>query len=154
MFESNGRMTQYLSTVSGALIALGFVGQVSQLGDAFYAFAFTILHLRHSELPFCATGWLGRLIQSPAHHQIHHSTKPEHHDRNLGFCLSLWDWVFGTLCLPERGARYVYGLGEDDPALRTATGSLLAPFRRAAGRAVHAQTAPEADLPVLAVPPA
>jgi hypothetical protein len=43
VFESNGRMTQYLSTVSGALIALGFVGQVSKLGDAFYAFAFTIL---------------------------------------------------------------------------------------------------------------
>jgi len=43
VFESNGRMTQYLSSVSGALIALGFVGQVSQLGDAFYAFAFTIL---------------------------------------------------------------------------------------------------------------
>ena len=89
--------------------------------------------MRHSELPFCATGWLGRLIQSPGHHQIHHSTKPEHHDRNLGFCLSLWDTVFGTLCLPERGARYVYGLGEEDPALRTATGSLVAPFRRAAG---------------------
>jgi sterol desaturase/sphingolipid hydroxylase (fatty acid hydroxylase superfamily) len=103
------------------------------------AFAFTILHLRHSELPFCATGWLGRLIQSPGHHQIHHSTNPDHHDRNLGFCLSLWDWVFGTLCLPERGARYVYGLGEDDPALRTATGSLWAPFRRAAGRAFGAQ---------------
>jgi sterol desaturase/sphingolipid hydroxylase (fatty acid hydroxylase superfamily) len=100
------------------------------------AFAFTILHLRHSELPFAATGWLGRLIQSPGHHQIHHSARPEHHDRNLGFCLSLWDWVFGTLCLPERGARYVYGLGEDDPALRTATGSMLAPFGRAAGRAV------------------
>jgi hypothetical protein len=43
VFETNGRMTQYLSTVSGALIALGFVGQVSRLGDAFYAFAFTIL---------------------------------------------------------------------------------------------------------------
>lgn len=43
VFESNGRMAQYLSSVSGALIALGFVGQVSQLGDAFYAFAFTIL---------------------------------------------------------------------------------------------------------------
>ena len=105
-------------------------------------FAFTILHLRHSELPFCATGWLGRLIQSPGHHQIHHSTLPEHHDRNLGFCLSLWDWVFGTLCLPERGARYVYGLGGEDPALRTATGSLVAPFRRAAGRITPSSPGP------------
>jgi sterol desaturase/sphingolipid hydroxylase (fatty acid hydroxylase superfamily) len=118
------------------------------------AFAFTILHLRHSELPFSATGWLGRLIQSPGHHQIHHSTKPEHYDRNLGFCLSLWDWVFGTLCLPERGSRYVYGLGEDDPALRTVSGSMLAPFRRAAGRAFGAPAAAQADRPALTMPPA
>ena len=43
IYETNGRMTQYLSTVSGALIALGFVGQVSSLGDAFYAFSLTLL---------------------------------------------------------------------------------------------------------------
>ena len=97
-------------------------------------FAFTILHLRHSELPFCATGWLGRLIQSPAHHQIHHSTRPEHFDRNLGFCLSIWDWAFGTLHMPEPGTRYAYGLGEEDAALRTAAGSMVAPFARVAGR--------------------
>jgi hypothetical protein len=43
IFETNGRMAQYLSTVSGALIALGFVGQVSRMGEAFYAFSFTLL---------------------------------------------------------------------------------------------------------------
>lgn len=43
IFETNGRMAQYLSTVSGALIALGFVGQVSRLGETFYAFAFALL---------------------------------------------------------------------------------------------------------------
>ena len=43
IFETNGRMAQYLSTVSGALIALGFVGQVSRLGESFYAFAFALL---------------------------------------------------------------------------------------------------------------
>lgn len=96
------------------------------------AFAFSILHLRHSELPFAAGGWIGRLIQTPGHHQIHHSTNPDHYDRNLGFCLSLWDWAFGTLCLPERGARYRFGLSEEDLALRTAAGSMVAPFGRAA----------------------
>lgn len=43
VFETNGRMAQYLGTVSGALIALAFIGQVSQLGEAFYAFALTVL---------------------------------------------------------------------------------------------------------------
>ena len=40
--------------------------------------------------------------------------------------------MFGTLCLPEKGARYAYGLGEEDPALRTAAGSIVAPYARAA----------------------
>jgi sterol desaturase/sphingolipid hydroxylase (fatty acid hydroxylase superfamily) len=118
LLHAFGPGAQLVSPLSANLVVMGF--------------ALTILHLRHSELPFCATGWLGRLIQSPGHHQIHHSTDPAHYDRNLGFCLSLWDWAFGTLCLPERGARYSFGLGEDDPALRTAAGSVAAPFWRAA----------------------
>ena len=92
------------------------------------------LHLGQMQV---TTGWLGRLIQSPGHHQIHHSTNPAHHDRNLGFCLSVWDWAFGTLCIPERGGRYDYGLGEYDRALQTLTGSMLAPFKRATGRAFN-----------------
>lgn len=43
VFETNGRMAQYLSTVSGALIALAFIGQVSELGEPFFAFALTVL---------------------------------------------------------------------------------------------------------------
>jgi len=101
--------------------------------NIFYmAFWYTILHLRHSHLPILATGWLGRLVQTPAHHQIHHSTDPRHFDTNLGYCLSLWDWVFGTLCMPEKGQKIRYGLGHRDTPLETATGSILAPFGRAA----------------------
>ena len=43
VFETNGRMAQYLSVVSGTVIALAFIGQVSVLGDAFFAFALTAL---------------------------------------------------------------------------------------------------------------
>jgi hypothetical protein len=34
--EANGRSTLYLGTLSSAVIAIAFVGQTSQLGDAFY----------------------------------------------------------------------------------------------------------------------
>ena len=51
------------------------------------AFMLTFLHLRHSQLWIPARGWLGRIVQSPAHHQIHHSTDPKHFDKNLGLCL-------------------------------------------------------------------
>ena len=94
-------------------------------------FWYTILHLRHSELPFYATGMLGKIIQAPAHHQVHHSTNPAHFDKNLGYCLSVWDWAFGTLYVPKPGEKFNYGLGHEDDALETVVGSLLAPVGRA-----------------------
>jgi sterol desaturase/sphingolipid hydroxylase (fatty acid hydroxylase superfamily) len=95
------------------------------------AFWFTILHLRHSELPFYATGLLGKIIQAPAHHQVHHSTNPKHFDKNLGYCLSVFDWLFGTLYVPRKGEKFNFGLGHKDSALETAMGSMFAPIGRA-----------------------
>ena len=94
------------------------------------AFWYTILHLRHTELPFYATGFLGKIIQAPAHHQVHHSTNPDHFDKNLGYCLSIWDWAFGTLYVPRKGEKFSFGLGHQDDALETVLGSVLAPITR------------------------
>jgi MFS family permease len=41
--DSNGRAALYLSTVSGAVIALAFIGQVAHVGRAFFLFAFALL---------------------------------------------------------------------------------------------------------------
>ncbi len=41
--DSNGRAALYLSTVSGAVIALAFIGQVADVGRAFFLFAFALL---------------------------------------------------------------------------------------------------------------
>jgi hypothetical protein len=41
--ESNGRASIFLGAVSGGLIALGFIGQASRLGTAFYAFGLILL---------------------------------------------------------------------------------------------------------------
>lgn len=95
------------------------------------AFWYTILHLRHSELPIYATGLLGKIVQAPAHHQVHHSTNPEHFDKNLGYCLSIFDWMFGTLYVPKKGEKFSFGLGHKDTALETVVGSMFAPFARA-----------------------
>jgi hypothetical protein len=43
IFETGGRITVFLGTVSSALIALAFVGQISRLGTAFFAFALVLL---------------------------------------------------------------------------------------------------------------
>jgi hypothetical protein len=41
--EANGRATLYLGTLSSSVIAIAFVGQANQLGDAFYLLALTLL---------------------------------------------------------------------------------------------------------------
>jgi hypothetical protein len=41
--EANGRASIYLMTVSSAVVALAFIGQVAKLGTAFFAFAFVLL---------------------------------------------------------------------------------------------------------------
>jgi len=41
--ESGARASLFLASVSGGLIALGFIGQASHLGTAFFAFALTLL---------------------------------------------------------------------------------------------------------------
>jgi sterol desaturase/sphingolipid hydroxylase (fatty acid hydroxylase superfamily) len=51
------------------------------------AFFFATLHLQHSHVWIATTGFLGRVILSPAHHQIHHSDNPIHFDKNFGGCL-------------------------------------------------------------------
>jgi hypothetical protein len=43
MSESSARASVYVFSVSSALVALGFIGQVSQVGDVFNAFALSVL---------------------------------------------------------------------------------------------------------------
>jgi hypothetical protein len=43
IFETGGRTAVFLGTVSSSLIALAFIGQISRLGTAFFAFALVLL---------------------------------------------------------------------------------------------------------------
>jgi hypothetical protein len=58
--EANGRASIYLAALSGNLIALAFVGQISRLGAAFYAFALILLPV----LAFVGVVTFLRLVQS------------------------------------------------------------------------------------------
>lgn len=89
---------------------------------------FTIKHLHHSHVWIAFTGPLGRLILSPAHHQIHHSVAPEHHDRNFGESLAVFDWLAGTLHIPQaKREPLTFGVeGMVNP--HSVHGALVAPF--------------------------
>jgi hypothetical protein len=58
--EANGRASIYLAAVSSNLIALAFIGQMSRLGSAFYAFSLLLLPV----LAFVGVVTFQRLVQS------------------------------------------------------------------------------------------
>lgn len=94
------------------------------------AFVFAYVHLQHSQFWIPFTGALGRVLLSPAHHQIHHSTDPAHFNRNLGSCLAIWDWVFGTLAVPPaQSPGLTYGVEQGGVYPHSATQLLIAPVR-------------------------
>ena len=95
------------------------------------AFLVNYGHLRLSHMWIAFTGFAGRILQSPAHHQLHHSANPIHYDRNLGFALAVWDWAFGTLVIPESTRqRIVFGVGGEAPAFRSALAAVIVPCVR------------------------
>ena len=64
--------------------------------------------MQHSEIPW-RFGPLYRVFVSPAFHSFHHSIRPEHHDKNFGGLLSIWDFMFGT-AVDEKERPKEYGV--------------------------------------------
>ncbi len=65
---------------------------------------------------------LRRLLVTPAMHWIHHSIRPQESRHNYGFCLTLWDRLFGTYQhAPQDGYGAmqlgIEGLDEDAPGV-------------------------------------
>ncbi len=105
----------------GSGLALGAVCLVAGAGIApatwmginvfLLAWYLAFSHLRHSPLPLAFPRALSHVFVSPHMHQAHHSEDPRHRDRNFGTALAVWDWMFGTLYLPQRGERFAFGAG-------------------------------------------
>lgn len=69
-------------------------------------------NLRHSHISIGYWKWLEKLIISPAQHQIHHSTKVSHFNKNYGAMLAIWDHWAGTLHLSNKNQKLSFGLTE------------------------------------------
>jgi len=96
-------------------------------------FIHAYVHLQHSHMWIAFRGVLGRIFVSPAHHQVHHSGDPKHFNKNFGSCLALWDWLFGTLYVPQKEREPLTFGFADHPDAHTVKGELVAPFLAAAG---------------------
>ncbi len=98
----------------------------------FVLFVHAYVHLQHTHLWIPFRGMWGRIFLSPAHHQVHHSTNPAHFNKNLGSCLAVWDWLFGTLHVPAREReRLTFGVDSESDQQRDVhaiSWSLVLPF--------------------------
>lgn len=55
-------------------------------------------------------GPLEWILNTPAHHRVHHASNDEYLDRNYGGILIIWDRLFGTFAEERSEAPIVYGL--------------------------------------------
>jgi sterol desaturase/sphingolipid hydroxylase (fatty acid hydroxylase superfamily) len=96
-------------------------------------FVHIYVHLQHTHLWIAFTGVAGRVFLSPAHHQIHHSDNPVHFDKNLGSCLAIWDWLFGTLHVPRKEPEALtFGVKAGEADMHGFNELAIAPVQRAA----------------------
>jgi sterol desaturase/sphingolipid hydroxylase (fatty acid hydroxylase superfamily) len=138
---------QYFAGEAFALTASGLSGVLYAIYMALWG------HLQHSQFWLSCTGLAGRIILSPAHHQIHHSNNPVHFDKNFGASLAFFDWLFGTLHVPRKENEHLRFGTEGDAHLKRFVSSVLFPFHYAVKRLVpaprKAESAPE--LPTISV---
>ena len=89
---------------------------VTILGANLMSFWFHLLgsNLRHSHIWINYWNWLEKIFISPAQHQIHHSIKKEHHNKNFGVTFAIWDYVFGTLCTSRDNEVSKFGITENE----------------------------------------
>jgi sterol desaturase/sphingolipid hydroxylase (fatty acid hydroxylase superfamily) len=94
---------------------------------------YLISHLHHSEMWIAFNGRLGRLILSPAHHQLHHSANPAHFNCNFGNTFAVFDWIADSLYVPSAKAELQFGTGPSAYDVHSVTGLLMMPFADAVG---------------------
>jgi sterol desaturase/sphingolipid hydroxylase (fatty acid hydroxylase superfamily) len=121
---------------AGLLFAV--VGKIDliTIGSAnvgYVLFNFLGSNLRHSHIWLSYGPMLEHIFISPAQHQIHHSSAVKHHNKNYGEVFAFWDWMFGTLYIPQKHEALTFGIADADgnlieqphPTLRAA---LINPF--------------------------
>lgn len=116
LFVNNFKYITVFGLVTGLfdyLTASGF-HILTFWGANVFSFAFLLFgsNLRHTPIPLKYFSWLENWLISPFQHQIHHSNNKEHHNKNMGSKLAVWDRIFGTLLRSDGVDKIDFGIGE------------------------------------------
>jgi len=122
-------MAMWLAVVGRAPHPVAFFGVVAGI----WLWRLLGYNLRHSHMWISYGDFWNRILISPAQHQVHHSIDPQHYDKNFGHIFACWDSLFGTLYLPTRDERVVFGIEASEmPDYRGLFGVYITPFLKAA----------------------
>ncbi|NMH61527.1 sterol desaturase family protein [Alteromonas ponticola] len=106
------------------------LSMIDILGANLFVFIFNMLgsNLRHSHVKWHWGNWVEKWFISPVQHQIHHSTNKAHFDKNFGTTLALWDRLYGSLALSQKGQSLRFGLGRRQQGHRSLTDAYVGPL--------------------------
>ncbi|MBD2387014.1 sterol desaturase family protein [Cylindrospermum sp. FACHB-282] len=129
--------TVAVSMCSGVAIGLwtflfGSQMQVLYLnGIPFLLFVFHLTgNFRHSHIWLAFPYWVSHIFISPAQHYIHHANESKYYDKNYGKIFAIWDWMFGTLYVPNSYEHLDLGLpGDEGKPFDSVANFYLQPFK-------------------------
>lgn len=106
---SLGVRNAWLSSLTSLpfFIPLAIVGVAPEIFVVVSGLHYSVQFYNHSGW-VGSSGFLDRIMVTPANHRVHHGCNPEYIDRNFGGTLLLWDKLFGTYQrrLPNVPIRY------------------------------------------------
>ena len=86
-------------------------------------------NLRHSHIAIRYPIFIEKYLMSPAQHQLHHSSKKEHFDKNFGVALSIWDRLNGSF-MHSKIDQFKFGIGrETGEYTKSLANMYLSPFK-------------------------
>lgn len=134
----NVLITLGVGVVQGAML-YAFVGQltittIAGANAVYFVFNALGANFRHSHIWISYGPILEHILISPAQHQVHHSVATKHHDKNYGSIFAVWDWMFGTLYIPQERETLTFGVSDGtgtpkEQPYPTAYAALVHPFR-------------------------
>ena len=116
IFVLRSALTQGIVIATFYYVYGGNITFVTILGANLFSFWFHLLgsNLRHSHIRINYWDWLEKVLISPAQHQIHHSIKKEHHNKNFGVAFAFWDYIFGSLYVSKINEDVKFGITEKE----------------------------------------
>lgn len=104
-------LEEFTAVYIGAIITALIFPFTSNFAIFYGYFAFLMGIANHTNVTV-GSKLLNKIFITPEVHRIHHSTTPEHFDKNFGFVFAVWDHVYGTYYDPCDADEYEIGLAE------------------------------------------